>query len=608
MFKPVTRRLGLKSSLLALILASAGALAARPDQSAAAPKVLRYAFPIAETGFDPARVVDLYSRIVTSHIFEGLYTFDYLARPPKIKPLIADGMPVASADYRTWTVRIKPGIYFADDPVFKGKPREVVAQDFVYAFKRVLDPVNLSPTVAGMQDYKLIGLNELRSAAEKSKQPFDYDRQIEGLRALDRYTIQFKLEQARPRFIELLADSDLHGAVAREVVEAYGENIAAHPVGSGPFKLAQWRRSSLIVLERNPGYRERFYDAEPAAADAEGQALLARFKGRRLPMIDRVEISIIEESQPRWLSFMNGQLDFIAVPLEFINVAVPGGKLAPNLAKRGIQAYRSVNADAAYDYFNMDNPILGGYTPDKVALRRAIGLAIDIKREIAQVRRGQAIVAQSMVLPNTSGYDPQFRSENSEYSPAKARALLDMYGYVDKDGDGWRDLPSGEPLLIEIATQPDASSRQFDELWQKNLNAVGIRVKFFPGKWPEQLKAARAGKLMIWSLGGSAASLDGQESLMRLYGPQVGSQNMARFRLPAFDAIYDKMALLPDGPERDALFLEAKRLSIAYMPYKMHVHRISNDLVQPWLIGYRRGVVWYDWWQYVDIDASKRKP
>ena len=606
MFKPVTRRLGLKSSLLALILASAGALAARPDQSAAAPKVLRYAFPIAETGFDPARVVDLYSRIVTSHIFEGLYTFDYLARPPKIKPLIADGMPVASADYRTWTVRIKPGIYFADDPVFKGKPREVVAQDFVYAFKRVLDPVNLSPTVAGMQDYKLIGLNELRSAAEKSKQPFDYDRQIEGLRALDRYTIRFKLEQARPRFIELLADSDLHGAVAREVVEAYGENIAAHPVGSGPFKLTQWRRSSLIVLERNPGYRERLFDAEPAADDAEGQALLARFKGRRLPMIDRVEISIIEESQPRWLSFMNGQFDFIAVPIEFINVAVPGGKLAPNLAKRGIQAYRSVNADAAYDYFNMENPILGGYTPDKVALRRAIGLSIDVKREIAQVRRGQAIVAQSMVLPNTSGYDPRFRSENGEYSPAKAKALLDMYGYVDKNGDGWRDLPSGKPLLIEVATQPDASSRQFDELWQKNLNAVGIQVKFFPGKWPEQLKAARAGKLMIWSLGGAAASLDGQESLMRLYGPQVGSQNMARFRLPAFDAIYDKMALLPDGPERDALFLEAKRLSIAYMPYKMHVHRISNDLVQPWLIGYRRGVVWYDWWQYVDIDASKR--
>ncbi len=609
MFATVTRRLGLKSTLLALMLASACACAAGATESAAVatPKVLRYAFPIAETGFDPARVVDLYSRIVTSHIFEGLYTFDHLARPPKIKPLIADGMPVASADYRTWTVRIKPGIYFADDPAFKGKPREVVAQDFVYAFKRVLDPANLSPTVAGVQDYKLIGLNELRSQAEKTRQPFDYDRQIEGLRALDRYTIQFKLEQARPRFIELLADSDLHGAVAREVVEAYGENIAAHPVGSGPFKLAQWRRSSLIVLERNPGYRERLFDAEPAADDAEGQALLARFKGRRLPMIDRVEISIIEESQPRWLSFMNGQLDFIAVPLEFINVAVPGGKLAPNLAKRGIQAYRSVNADAAYDYFNMDNPILGGYTPDKVALRRAIGLAIDIKREIAQVRRGQAIVAQSMVLPNTSGYDPQFRSENSEYSPAKARALLDMYGYVDKDGDGWRDLPTGAPLLIEIATQPDASSRQFDELWQKNLNAVGIRVKFFPGKWPEQLKAARAGKLMIWSLGGSAASLDGQESLMRLYGPQVGSQNLARFHLPAFDAIYDKMALLPDGPERNALFLEAKRLSIAYMPYKMHVHRISNDLVQPWLIGYRRGVVWNEWWQFVDIDASKRK-
>jgi len=594
-------------SALALLLTAAAAAANPGDKATAEPKVLRYAFPIAETGFDPARVVDLYSRIVTSHIFEGLYTFDHLARPPKIKPLIADGMPVSSADFRTWTVKVKPGIYFADDPAFKGKRREVVAQDFVYAFKRVLDPANLSPTVAGIQQYKLIGLNELRSTAEKNKKPFDYAREIEGLRALDRYTIQFKLEEPRPRFIELLADSDLHGAVAREVVDAYGENIAAHPVGTGPFKLTQWRRSSLIVLERNPSYRERFFDAEPAADDAEGQALLARFKGRRLPMIDRVEVSIIEESQPRWLSFMNGQLDFIAVPAEFINVAVPNGKLAPNLVKRGIKAYRSVNADAAFDYFNMEDPIVGGYTPDKVALRRAIGLAIDVKREIAQVRRGQAMVAQSLVLPNTSGYDPSFRSENGEYSPAKSKALLDMYGYVDKDGDGWRDLPSGEPLVIEIATQPDASSRQFDELWQKNLNAVGIKVKFFPGKWPEQLKAARAGKLMVWSLGSSAASLDGQDSLARLYGPQVGSQNLARFQLPAFDAIYSKMSLLPDGPERDALFLEAKRLSIAYMPYKMHVHRFSNDLAQPWLIGFRRGVVWNEWWQFVDIDASKRK-
>ena len=210
-----------------------------PTSAPLASKVLRYAFPVAETGFDPARIVDLYSRIVTAHIFESLYTYDHLARPAKIKPLIADGMPETSADFRTWTVKIKKGIHFADDPAFNGKRREVVAQDFVYAFKRFVDPANKSPVVAGFLDQKYLGLAALREKALKEKKPFDYDTEIEGIRALDAHTVQFKLEEPRPRFLESLAANDLLGAVAREVVEKYGDAIPAHPVGSGPFKLVQ---------------------------------------------------------------------------------------------------------------------------------------------------------------------------------------------------------------------------------------------------------------------------------------------------------------------------------------------------------------------------------
>lgn len=586
-------------ALLALTVVSAA-----QAQGGARPKVLRVAFPVAETGFDPARIVDLYSRTVTPHIFEALYAYDHLARPFRIVPLTAAGMPEHSPDFRTWTVRLQPGIYFADDPAFKGRRRELVAADYVYSFKRIVDPANKSPVVAGILDQKFVGLNALRDEAVRHNQPFDYDRPIEGLKALDRYTIRFQLEEPRPRFIEVLATGDLFGAVAREVVEHYGDDIPAHPVGTGPFRLAQWRRSSLIVLERNPQFREMVYDARPAPDDAAGQALLARFEGRRLPMVDRVEISIIEESQPRWLAFLNGQIDLISVPAEFINQAMPGGQVAPNLARQGIRGYRTVNADSAFTYFNMDDPVLGGYTPDRIALRRAIALAIDVEREIRQVRRGQAVVAQSPVVPHTSGYDPKFKSENGDHDPARAKALLDLYGYVDRDGDGWRDLPDGRPLLLEIATQPDQLSRQFDELWKKNMEAVGIRVKFFPGKWPEQLRAARAGKLQLWTLGSSAAAPDGQGSLARLYGPQAGSQNLARFKNDAFDAIYDRMQVLPDGPERDALFLEAKRIAVAYMPMKYTVHRISNDLTQPRLVGYRRPLFWQEWWHMVDIDEA----
>ena len=585
----------------------AGGWARAQAPQAEGKKVLRYAFNTAETGFDPAKVFDLYSRIVTAHIFENLYNYDHLARPAKINPATADGPAAHSADFRTWTVKIKRGVFFADDPVFKGKRRELTAADFVYAIKRFVDPANKSPAVSGVLDAGIVGLAALRERALKDKKPFDYDTQIEGLRALDRHTVQYKLEQPRPRFVEsLLTSHDLFGAVAREVVEAYGNDISAHPVGTGPFRLVQWRRSSLIVLEKNPAYREVVYDAEPAPDDAEGRAFVARFKGRRLPMIDRVEVSIIEESQPRWLGFLSGQLDYVSVPLEFANQALPGGKLAPNLARHGMQLRREIEADSAYTYFNMDDPVVGGYTPERVALRRAIGLAMNVPREISVVRRNQAIPAQSPLMPHTSGYDPAFKSEMGDHDPIRAKALLDLYGYVDANGDGFREQPDGQPLLLEFATQSDALSRTFDELLQRSMEAVGIRVRFVIGQWPEQLKQARAGKLMLWQLGGSAASLDGAESLQRFHSAQIGGQNMARFKHLRFDELYERLLVIEDGAERQALFREAKLIATAFMPYKFQIHRIGNDLTQPWLIGHRRPLAWNDWWHLVDIDDSKK--
>ena len=592
--------------LVATGLANAQTAAAKPL------KVLRVPFSVAETTFDPAKINDLYSRSITPHIFEALYEYDALARMPvKIKPLIAAALPEFSADYKTWTVRIKPGIYFASDPAFKGVKREVVAQDFLYALKRFVDPANKSPLATSILDQKYLGLAALRDEALKNKTPFDYDKPIEGLKVLDRYTLQFNLEIGRPRYLESMAASDLFGAVAREVVEFYGDKIGEHPVGTGPFKLVQWRRSSFIALERSADYREVLYEAEPRADDAAGQAILAKLKGKRLPIVDRVEVSVIEENQPRWLAFLNGQVDGLvaihgSVPIDFANLAMPNGKIAPNLAKKGIAGQRNVNSDVGISYFNFDDPVVGGYTPDKIALRRAIALSIDIEREIRLVRRGQAIPGQSIIVPHTTGYDPAFKSEMSEYNPARAKALLDLYGYTDKDGDGWRDLPDGKPLVLEVATQPEQISRQFDEQWKRNLSAIGIRVKFNVGKWPEQLKASRAGKLQIWMLGSSAASPDGVGSFQRLHGPASGGQNLSRFNLPAFNEVYDKLQALPDGPERDALFLHGKKLAAAYMPYKVHGHRISTDLYHPWLIGFRRPQFWQEWWHRVDVDSELR--
>jgi ABC-type transport system substrate-binding protein len=412
----------------ALCAAAPAALAAPTVEAPAKAqpqKVMRYAFRIAENGFDPAQISDIYSRTVTAQIFEAPFQYDPLARPVKVRPNTAAAMPEHSADFRVWTVKLKPGIYFASDPAFKGQRRELVAEDYVYSFKRFADPANKSPVWTWLQTFEFLGLSELRQEALDSKQPFNYDKPIAGLRALDRYTVQFSMKSPNPRFITGgLTAPDLLGAVAREVVEFYGDKIMEHPVGTGPFKLAQWRRSSFIALDRSPEFRELFYEAEPAPDDAVGQAILKQMKGRKLPMLDRVEVSIVEENQPRWLSFLQAQADFLEeVPPEFISVAMPGGQVAPNLAKRGVQGYRMIRADVAFTFFNMEDATVGGYTPDKVALRRAISLAIDVEREIRLVRRGQAIVAQGPVMPNTDGYDPNFKSEHGEYNVAKAKAL-----------------------------------------------------------------------------------------------------------------------------------------------------------------------------------------
>lgn len=598
----------LTAGLAALVLALAVVpVTARSAEPKVQPKVLRYAFNGGETGFDPAQINDQFSRIIVSHMFDSLYEYDYLARPYKIRPNVAAAMPEVSADFRTWTIRLRPGIHFAADPVFKGQRRELVAEDFVYALKRFFDPVNKSPAYSNLNDAGILGLDDLYQQALKTRKPFDYDQPVEGLRALDRYTLQLRLKAPRPRLLFVLA-GDLFGAVAREVVEHYGDKIMEHPVGTGPFVLKSWRRRSQIVLEKNPDFRERFYDAEPNADDAQGQALLARFKGRRLPMVDRVEVAIIEEDQPRWLSFLNGEFDLSwLIPSPFAPVAVPNGKLAPNLAKQGMQMERVLSADRYMYYWNMDDPVVGGYTPDKVALRRAIALGTEVNQHISSVWRGQAVPAQSVVAPFTWGYDSQYKNENGDYDLMRAKALLDLFGYVDKDGDGWREQPDGSPLLIQFHSQTDARARSFQERYKRDFDALKIRLEVKIALWPEQLKAARAGQLQLLQLGYVAVTPDVQPGLELLYGPASGGQNLGRFKLPRFDAIYEQMQALPDGPERHALLREAQKLSAAYMPQKFLIHRVVTDLSQPWLIGYKRPMFSQQFWQYVDIDL-RRKP
>ena len=590
--------------------AFAGLPAAAAPGAAAATKTLRFAFPIAETGLDPAQISDLYSRTIAQAIFDAPLQYEFLARPFRLRPNTTVGLPEVSADYRTYTFRLRPGIYFADDPAFKGERRELVAADYVHALKRHYDPRWKSNNLYQLEGARILGLSELRRELMAAKKPFDYEREVEGLTVLDRYTWRIRLADPAPRFASLMTDIAF-AAVAREVLAFYGEDkMMEHPVGTGPFRLAEWRRASRIVLERNPGYRDEFYDEQPAAdATPALAAAAAKLKGRKLPLLDRIEVAIIEERQPRWLAFLNGEIDILdPVPPEYAEIALPNNELAPNLRKKGVQMVRYPRSDVSLSYFNMDDPVVGGYTPDKVALRRAISLAIDIDKEIRLIRRNQAVPGQSHVGPGVWGYDPAFRSEMSRFDRARALALLDLYGYVDRDGDGWRELPDGKPLVLEYATEPDQAARAANEQWKKNMDAIGIRMVFKTAKWPENLKASSAGKLMMWGVGWTVGAPDAQDFLNLAYGPNRGQANKSRFDLPAYNEVYRRQTVLPDGPERQALIAEAKRLVVAYMPFRVHVHRIFTDLVQPWVIGYDRNLFtgMGRTWRYIDIDPGQR--
>jgi len=583
---------------LAGMLVWAGPVAANTAGQTAAPqatapkKTLRYAFPIAETGFDPAQISDAYSRIIAANMFEAPLTYDPLARPVKVVPQTAQALPEISDNYTRFVFRLRPGILFADDPAFKGSKRlnaqgkrELTAEDYVYTLKRHYDPKTKSPSLFQLENARILGLSELRKKTIANKIAFDYDAEVEGVRALDRYTFEVRLASPAPRFYYTFTDGGVMGAVAREVVEAYGDKIMA--------------------LERNPNYREQYYDAQPAPDDAEAQAVLAKLKGKRIPMVDRVEVSIVEETQPRWLAFLNGEHDMIdRLPNEFATTAIPNNKLAPNLRKKGIQMQRVPAVDATLSYFGMENPVVGGYEPHKVALRRAISLAYDVEQEINQVRKGQAVPAQAIIPPMLTGFDPKMKTEMSDHDLARARALLDLYGYVDKDGDGWRDLPDGKPLLLEYSSQPDQASRQLQELWRKAMKAINVRIEFKIAKWPEQLKASRAGKLMMWGVAWTATNPDGSYFLDLLYGPNKGQANHSRFDLPAFNELYKRQFVMPDSNEREALMNEAKLLAVAYMPYKVTGHRILTDLTHPHVVGYRRHPFMRDFWRYVDVDHA----
>ncbi len=574
-----------------MLLASAMAPAADPR------KVIRDVFPVAETGFDPAAMHDLYSAGIVQAIFDRLYTYDYLARPAKVVPQAADGLPQITDDGKTYTVKLRKGIYFAPDPAFGGKQRELTAFDFAYSMKRLADPKIRSPW-AFLLEGKFIGLDEETAAAKKTGK-FDYDKKLAGIEAVDRYTLRLRLKDTDYGLMHVLAHETLSG-LAREVVEKYGESdgrVMSNPVGSGPFRLAQWVRSSKIVLEANPDYRGFTWDFSPQQQGDD--KLVAQMKGKQMPQVGRVEISVMEEDQARWLAFQKGELDLMNMEGPMAPNAIADGKLRPELAAKGVRLDRFVDPEIQYIYWNMLDPVVGGLAKEKIALRRALAMSYDVAEEIKVVRNGQAVEAAYPIPPGVVGHVPNWKS-TLRYDPAGANALLDRFGYK-KGPDGWRTLPDGKPLLVRYASRPDTLGRQQEEMVKKSYDAIGVRMEPQKDKFPELLKLEKQCKLISRTAAWIADYPDGDNFMQLFYGPNSYQSNNACATIPEYDALYKKTAKLPPGPERDKLYQQMTRILEVNATHRLTTSRYRNQLIQPRVEGYRKHPILTSTWQYIDV-------
>jgi len=586
----VRRRVRVRLPGVAALLFASLALAADPA------KVLRVASFDIDT-LDPQQYSDEPSFQLVQALFEPAYEWDYLSRTPKLAPLTASAPAEITDEGRVWTIRFRRGILFTNDPAFRGKPRELTAEDYVYSYKRWLDPNGRRAGAPVLTDL-ILGARPVVEAAKKTGK-FDYDAPIEGLRSIDRYTLQIRLREPNyPSMGDLLG---MVGAAAREVVEAAGGDIRARPVGTGPYRLKEWKRGSRLVLEANPSYREAYF---PTGGDPSDAALVASMKGRRVPQAGIVEVNIVEEDVTRLLLFEQGGLDFVQLRGEIATRLLSDDRLKPQYAARGIGRHVHAEPFLFSLYLNVQDPLIGGMGNERVALRRAIALGWDADTLIRIVLAGQAIPANQMIPPGVGGHDPTLPVKAS-YDPATANALLDRYGYDKRDPDGYRRAPDGKPLVLTLSLRTGGISRETQTLWKKCMDAIGLRTAFELAPFQEIIKNLEKGKFQLYQ-GGFGGSPSGYNEHAQLHGAQPLRVNTVGFRSADYDRAAERFLRAGTEEEQIAAARTMNEVARTYMPLLPVYFRLESSYTQPWLLGFRP-FVFSNYWKYLDVDPARRR-
>ncbi|MCO6401597.1 MAG: hypothetical protein J5I99_10270 [Verrucomicrobia bacterium] len=541
--------------LLALCVVGCGRLEESPAQRANT----LYITTSRIRGFDPAKAADVPSALAIARVYEGLLQISYLDRPYCLEPLLATAMPEKSEDGLRYTFHIRPGIYFSDDDCFPGgKGRELVAEDFVYSIKRLADR-KVGSTGWWAFEGRIRGLNDFRDASA-GEEPTDYDRPVEGLRATDRYTLVIELIHPYPQFLWVLA---MHygSALPREAVERYGERFGSHPVGTGPYRLAHWRRNYRMIFERNPTWRETgrtdSYPTTGEAGDAE-RGLLAD-AGKPLPFMDRIVAYVVADAATQWMMFLNGQLDESGISRDNWDVVMDKHRqLLPALRERGIEMAVAPQLRINYLGFNMDDPILG----TNLLLRRAITCAFNTEEWI-QLFNGRIRRALGPIPSALPGFDPDYVP--FPFDLARAKQLLSEAGYPDgRDPATDRRLE----LTLELGSAGDIEARQAAEMVAAFFDRLGIALKLSFNNTPAYFEKLERRQAQMFMLGWLGDYPDAENFLQCFYGPNASpGPNRANYHNAEYDRLYDTIRVMDDSPERTALYARMARLLIDDCPW-----------------------------------------
>jgi ABC-type transport system substrate-binding protein len=528
---------------------------------------------------DPARAPELGTVNSIAPLYHQLLTYDYGSRPVRLIPYAAAALPQLSADRRTYTLKLRPGLLFAPHPAFGGKPRELVAEDFVYSWKRVADPAHSSMSWSALEGL-IDGMDDAVGRARRETKPFDYAQSIAGLRAADRYTLEIRLTRPDPTFIYQLAYGGL-SAVPREVVEAEGAEFSRKAVGSGPYQVARFQPGTRLDVVRNPNFRPLPWEffAPNAPADAPPAKLM---RGRQVPLADRVEMLRIPEPSTAVLALTRGEIDAIAYARAAL--VFDGTTLKAPLREAGIRAERAPDQGMYLLQFNMRDPAIGGFAPAQVALRRAIAMAIDDAAWLRTFDQGVGTVRQHIIGPDTVGFDPAYRNPNA-FNPATANALLDRMGYA-RGADGWRHRPDGSPLELRMINGTSTESRRLAEFMKRSLDAISVRVSFDSMPGGDRLKRLSTCQFQMTTMSFGGGAPDGTSAMANFHSPNIGTVNFSCYKSDDFDRIYERLRVMPAGPERTPVFAALTALLDAHAPARILPSADDVTLLAPRVRGF----------------------